>query len=92
MHLAKDLRHVETHLTRALRRTIRASDKGMRRYVALRETSAAREKDGVVVDFVPNVVESTAVVMRHFTLVPIDVLRASYTPSMRRLLRTALRA
>ncbi len=87
-----DLQRSERHLTRAMRRTIRATDIGVVRYRKASKKSAKKSDEGMIVDFVPNALESTAVTARELTLVPLDLMRAAYTPQTRRLLRRSIRA
>lgn len=91
-NLSADFRQSEKHLTKAMQRTIRASDKGMARYRKASKKSAKKSKDGSLLDFVPNVVEGTAVTARELTLVPLDLMRAAYTPQTQRIMRRSLRA
>ena len=90
--ISVDFRQSEKHLTKAMHRTIRASDKGMARYRKASKKSAKKSEDGMILDFVPNVLEGTAVTMRELTLVPLDMMRAAYTPQTRRILSRSLRA
>jgi hypothetical protein len=89
--LARDLQKSEQHLTKAMQRSIEATDKGLLRYRKLSKKSANNSAEDAVVDFVPNVIEATAVSMRTLTLVPLDMMRAAYTPQSRRLLRRTIR-
>lgn len=90
--ISVDFRQSEKHLTKAMQRTIRASDKGMTRYRKASKKSAKKRNDDLILDFVPNVIAGTAVTMRELTLVPLDLMKAAYTPQTRRIMRRSLRA
>lgn len=90
--LTRGLRKSEQHLSKAMQHSIQASDKGLLRYRKLSKKSANKSDEEAIVDFVPNVVEATAVTMRALTLVPLDLMRAAYTPQSRRILRRSIRA
>jgi hypothetical protein len=88
----RDWHTTERHLTRAMKRTIRAADKGMGAYRKARRKAARRTRDGAIVDFIPNVVKGSSVAMRELALVPFDLLRATYTRQTRRIIRRSVRA
>ena len=90
--LSAEMRTSERHLTRAMRRSIRAADRGMTHYRKASKKSSKKRDDGLVVDFVPNMAAATAVTMREMTLVPLDLLKAAYTPQARRIMGRAMRA
>ncbi len=90
--ISLDFQQSERHLITAMRRTIRATDQGLIQYCKASKKSAKKGEDRMVVDFVPNVAEGTAVTMRELTLVPLDMMRAVYTPQTRRLMRRSIRA
>jgi hypothetical protein len=88
----RDAQEMERHFSRAVHRSIKAADKGMATYRKARKKSAARQRDGALVDFVPNMLRGSATTIRGLSLVPIDLLRAAYTPQARRITRRAVRS
>ena len=88
----KDVDRIERHLYRAAERTADAADRGLRRYNKSRKSSARRERDGALIDFMPNMARGMAVSAGRMAPVPLDLLRAGMTPSMRRMTRRSVRA
>jgi hypothetical protein len=88
----RDAQETERHLSRAAHRSIKAADRGMAAYRKARRKSAARQRDGALVDFVPNMLRGSAVSIRELSLVPIDTLRAAYTPQVRKMTRRTVRS
>ena len=88
----KDADRIERHLYRAAERTADAADRGLRRYNKSRKSSARRERDGALIDLMPNVARGMAVSAGRVAPVPLDLLRAGMTPSMRRMTRRSVRA
>ena len=88
----RDASETERHLSRAAHRTVRAADKGLRTYRKQRKQSAARQEDGALVDFIPNTLKGSAVMLRELSLVPLDLLRAAYSPQVRRITRRTIRS
>ena len=87
----KDADTFERNLYRAARRTVDAADKGMRRYGKARRKSARRERDGALIDLVPNVTKGMVSGSAKLALVPLDLLRAGWPRSMRRTTRGTVR-
>lgn len=87
-----DWEEAETHLLKAMDRTVQATNKGLRTYRKARKKSLKQSEDGAIVDFVPNVAESTAVFLQGIALVPLDVMRAAYTPPVRKLVRRSVKS
>lgn len=87
-----DWEESEDHLLKAMDRSVRAADKGLSRYREARRLSMEEQDDGAIVDFVPNVMEGTAVMMRGLALVPLDVFRAGYTRRTRKLVARGVRS
>ena len=87
-----DWEESEAHLLKAMDRTVQATNKSLRTYRKARKKSLKQSEDGAIVDFVPNVAEGTAVFLQYITLVPLDVMRAAYTPPVRKLVRRSVRA
>ncbi|MFZ0546945.1 MAG: hypothetical protein WAM60_15970 [Candidatus Promineifilaceae bacterium] len=87
----RDARKIERHLSRAAHRAVRAADKGMQAYRKASRKSASRQRDGALVDFVPNVLKGSAVTMRQLSLVPYELWRAANTPQARKATRRSVR-
>jgi hypothetical protein len=87
-----DAHRVEKRLYRSAQRFAEATDVAIRRYNKARRASARRESDGAVLDLIPNMTRSVIDGSRRLTLVPVDLLRAGSTDSMRKLTRRSLRA
>ncbi len=87
-----DAEHVERNLYRAARRTARAAEAGVRRYEKVRRRSARRERDGAVVDLLPNVARGVAATAGRLAPVPVDLARAATPRSVRRITRRSVRA
>ncbi len=88
----RDAHTTERHLSKALRRSARAVDRGMAIYRKASKKSARKKKDGAMVSFLPNVVKGGTAVLQDMTVVPFDLLRAGYTKQSRRLTRRMVRA
>ena len=82
----------ERYTYRATQRTADAFDRGVRRYEKARKKSARRERDGAVIDFIPNVTRGMVVTAGRMAPVPLDMLRAVWPRSMRRTMRRTVRA
>jgi hypothetical protein len=87
----RDAQEIERHLSRAAHRTVRAADKGVGVYRKARKKSAVRQRDGALVDFVPNVLRGSAKTMGALSLVPLDLVQAAKTPQARRITRRTVR-
>jgi len=87
-----DLQQSERHLTRGMLRTLRATEEGVVRYRKASKKSAKKKNDGMIVDLLPNMVEGTVVTASGLALLPLDLMRAVYTPQTRRLMRRSIRA
>jgi len=88
----KDAHTTERHLSKAVKRSVRAAERGTAVYRKASKKSARKSKDGAIVSFLPNVVKGGTAVMQDMTIVPFDLLRAGYTKQNRRLTRRAVRA
>lgn len=88
----RDSREIERHLSRAAHRTVRAADKGLATYRKSQKKSAVKAPDEPLVDIVPNMLKGSAVMMRELSVVPLDLLRAAYTPRGRKLTRRTIRS
>lgn len=88
----RDSRKIERHLSRAARRTVQAADKGLATYHKAQKKSAVKDPDEPLVDFVPNTLKGSAVMIRQLSLVPLDLLRAANTPRGRKLTRRTIRS
>lgn len=88
----KDADRAERHLYRAARRTVDATDRGLRRYDKSRKRSARRERDGALIELVPNVASGMTVTAVRLTPVPLDLLRAGYAGPLRRTTRRSVKA
>lgn len=82
--------HVEHHLHKAASRTADAMAKGVRRYEKERKRSEKRS-DGAVIDMLPNIATGMSATASRLAPVPFDVLRAGWTPSVRRAVRRTVR-
>lgn len=88
----KDADRIERHLYRAAERSADAADRGVRRYNKARKSSARRERDGAIIDLMPNMARGMAVTAGRLAPVPLDLVRAGMTPSVRRVTRRSVRA
>ena len=88
----KEADRFERYTYRATRRTADAFDRGVRRYEKARKKSARRERDGAIIDWVPNVTRGMVVTAGRMAPVPLDMLRAVWPRSMRRTMRRTVRA
>lgn len=88
----KDADHVERHLTRALTRSVQAADIGVEKYKKVRRKSARRERDGAIIDLIPNMTRGAAVTAGRMAPVSIDLMRAGLTPAVRRMSRRTIRS
>lgn len=77
----------ERHLTKAARHTIGAASAGLGRYANAQRKSRKKNGKRYVLDIVPNAVDGSAVAMRKLTVVPVDLMRAAYSPSARKVTR-----
>lgn len=82
----------EHRLVRVAQRTVEAGDVALRRYEKERRRSSRREKDGAVVDLVPNATRAAVAGSAKLAVVPLDLLRAVPPKTMRRASRRSLRA
>ena len=64
----------------------------MRRYRKVRRKSARRERDGPVIDLLPNIASGMPAGSAKLAPEPIDLLRATWPPTMRRMARRTVRA
>ncbi len=81
-----DGEHVERHLYRAAERTADAMDRGLRRY-----ERARRKSDDPVVELLPNMARGMSTAAVRMAPVPFDLLRAGWTPSVRKATRRTVR-
>jgi hypothetical protein len=88
----KDADRTERHLYRAAQRSADAAAKGMRRYDRARSKSARKQRDGALIDLVPNMAKGMTTTARRLVPVPLDMLRAANTPTVRRITRRTVRA
>ena len=88
----RDADTAERNLYKAARHTADAADKGMRRYEKARKKSAKRERDGALIDLMPNMAKGMAAGSSKLALVPLDMARAAWPRSMRRTTRRTVRA
>ncbi len=82
-----DADHVERHLYRAAARTADAMGRGVRRYDRARQKSG----DDRVLEVLPNMARGMSTAAVRMAPVPFDLLRAGWTPSVRRATRRTLR-
>ena len=85
----KDADRAERHLYIAAQSSVSATEKGLRRYNKDRRDSARRERDGAIIEFMPNVASGMVVGARHLAPLPLDFIRAM---PIRRMTRSSLRA
>ena len=85
----RDADRAERHLYIAAQRTVSATEKGLRRYKKDRRASARRERDGAIIEFIPNVASGMVVGATHLAPLPLDFIRAM---PVRRMTRSSLRA
>jgi hypothetical protein len=83
----KEADRIERNVYRAAQRTMKAADKGMRRYDKARRTSAARVRDGALVELIPNLTRAMVASTTRLAPVPLDLLRAA---SVRRVTRRSV--
>ena len=88
----KEADRAERYFYKATKRTVDAADRGLRRYDKARRKSAKRERDGALIDVVPNVARGMTVAAGRMAPVPLDLLRASWPRSMRRTTRRTVRS
>ncbi len=81
-----DSEHVERHLYRAAERTADAMSRGVRRY-----DKARKKSRDPLVELFPNMARGMATTASRMAPVPFDLLRAGWTPSVRRATRRTLR-
>ncbi|MCP4540879.1 MAG: hypothetical protein GY832_27400 [Chloroflexi bacterium] len=87
----EDIQIMERNLTRASHRTVQAIDKGMDTYRKARNKSARKKRDGAIVDLAPNIAKSAGKTLRTASVLPYDLIRASYPKTARRLVRGQIR-
>ena len=87
----RDIAVMERYMSRAMHRSIRAMDNGLATYRKESKKSARRSKDGAIVNFVPNVIKGGTAVIQEAALIPLDLMRATYTPTGKRLVRRTIR-
>lgn len=85
----KDADRAERAFFRAAERTVYATNEGLRRYDKSRRTSARRERNGAIIDVLPNIGRGMVVGSRHLAPLPLDVVRAV---PIRRMTRRSIRA
>lgn len=88
----KDADRFERDMYRAASRMATAADRGVRRYNKERKKSAKRERDGAIIDLMPNLARGMSVSAARSAPVPLDLLRAGFTPTLRRTTRRSVRA
>jgi hypothetical protein len=88
----RDARQTERYLVKAMRRSIKAADKGMTTYHRARNKSLRKSRDGAVNSLVPNVIKGSSATLQTLSLVPYDLLRAGYSRGARRVLRATFRS
>lgn len=85
----KDADRAERALFLAAERTVSAANKGLRRYDRSRQSSGRRERDGAIIDVLPNLGRGMVVGTKHLTPLPLDLMR---TVPMQRMTRRSMRA
>jgi hypothetical protein len=85
----KDADRAERAFFLAAERTVYATGKGLRRYDRSRRASARRERDGAIIDLLPNMSRAMVVGTRHLAPLPMDLVRAV---PIRRMTRRSMRA
>ncbi len=85
-----DIAHTESHLAQAVRHTIKAADAGLAVYTKAQRKSRRKNGKRYIYDIIPNTVDGSAVMMRKLTVVPIDLMRAGYSPTTRKVVRRSL--
>lgn len=88
----KDADRAERSLYRAARRTADAAQSGIHRYDKARKKSDRRERDGAIIDVIPNSARGMVAAAGRLTPIPLDVMRAASPKSIRRVSRGTLRA
>jgi hypothetical protein len=88
----RDARQSERYLLKAMERSIRAADKGVAKYRKERKKSRRKSRDEVVISMVPNLIKGSSSALKALSLVPYDLLRATYTRSTRRAIRSTFRS
>lgn len=85
----KDADRAERAFFLAAERTVYATSRGLRRYDKSRQASARRERDGAIIDLLPNMSRGMVVGTKHLAPLPLDLLRAV---PIRRMTRRSMRA
>ena len=88
----KDADRAERNLYRAARRTADAAQTGLRRYDKARKKLDRRERDGAIIDMIPNSTRGMVAAAGRLTPIPLDVMRAASPRSIRRVSRRTVRA
>lgn len=86
------LNRMEREIYRASDRTAKAATRGVQRYEKGRKKSAKRERDGAIIDLMPNLARGGAVSAARMAPVPFDMVRAGFSPTVRRATRRSVRA
>jgi hypothetical protein len=87
-----ELDRAERQFFKAADRSTKAASRGMQSYDKARKKSARRERDGAIIDVIPNIARGGAVTAAKLAPVPLDLLRAGFTPSVRKASRRTVRA
>jgi DNA topoisomerase VI subunit B len=84
----EDVQELEAGVSKAVRRTARAAEKGTSTYDRARRRSARRKRDGTIKDFGPNMGEALSEALREASKIPAEVADTLDTrPNQRRLRR-----
>ena len=87
----RDLQRMERGLSKAAHRMIKAVEIGIDTYRRKSDDSARKRRDGALWDLPLNTAEGVAETLREASRVPVDVMRAVDTPTMRRAVRFGTR-
>lgn len=88
----KDADRAERNLYRAARRTADGAQTGLRRYDKARKKSGRRERDGAIIDVIPNSARGMVAAAGRLAPIPLDVMRAASPKLIRRVSRSTVRA
>ena len=87
----KDVQNLERGLTRASKRISRALDRGLSRYIRLRDRSSRRKRDGAIRDVLKNASRALGRGLRAGSNAPYDLIRDINTKRFSRRLRDTVR-
>ncbi len=76
---------------RASRRTVDAAATGLQSYDKARRLSQRRDRDGAVVELLPNMARGMSAGASRLAPVPLDLMRATWSKSTRETVRRSLR-